>query len=141
MANVIEGLKSLWAGIVSLANIDARFDNLTQRLDTIEAEMKDEHEKTRVATAELSKRLDTFNIDMVKVKEGLQIELFGTLRDLHDKLQNKNYATHEEKVEAKQIYDQIHNLGQDGWSQKYYDEIIAMPESREEYWASLNKNH
>jgi hypothetical protein len=36
-------------------------------------------------------------------------------------------------------YTQIHNLGKDGWSQRYYDEIIAMPESREDYWKTLTQ--
>lgn len=140
MAKLLEFLNHLWTGLKGFFTVGLKVDNLTQRLATVENEMKEEHEKTRIVTTQLSQRLDTFSNDIVKVKEGLQIELFGTLRDLHDKLQSQRYATHEQKIEAKQVYDQIHNLGQDGWSQKYYDEIMAMPESREEYWQSLNRN-
>jgi hypothetical protein len=40
-------------------------------------------------------------------------------------------------MEAKLYYEQIHILGKDGWSKKYYDEIISLPESKEEYYKSL----
>lgn len=138
MDSLLDFLRNLWKGLKGFFTVGIKVDSLSQRLEKVETEMKEEHAKTRIVSEQLSQRLDTFSNDMLKVKEGLQIELFGTLRDLHDKLVNQKFATYEQKVEARQIYDQIHNLGQDGWSQKYYDEIMAMPESREEYWASLN---
>lgn len=69
------------------------------------------------------------------LKEGLQVELFESLQQLHDRLQAKRWASVEEKQDAKRYYDQIHNLGKDGWSQRYYDAIIKMPESREELYS------
>lgn len=70
------------------------------------------------------------------IKDGLQVELFESLQQLHDRLQTKRWASVEEKQDAKRYYDQIHNLGKDGWSERYYQAIIQMPESREELYAN-----
>lgn len=69
------------------------------------------------------------------LKEGLQVELFESLQNLYERLSAKRWASPEEKQDAKRYYDQIHNLGKDGWSQRYYDAIIALPESREEMYS------
>ena len=71
---------------------------------------------------------------IIGIKDGLQIELFGSLQALHTKLIEQHYATAQQKTEAKLYYTQIHNLGKDGWSEQYYQEIMELPESREEYW-------
>ena len=90
------------------------------------------------ATNSLTSKISTLEGDIAKIKDGLQIELFGSLQALHTILQDQHFATIEQKREAELYYTQIHNLGKDGWSEKYYNEIIAMPESREEYWRTLN---
>ena len=84
--------------------------------------------------------MNTLEGEIAKIKDGLQIELFGSLQALHTRLMDQHYATIDQKREAELYYTQIHNLGKDGWSQKYYDEIIIMPESREEYWKQLSEN-
>lgn len=88
----------------------------------------------------ISGRMNALEGEIAKIKDGLQIELFGSLQALHTRLMEQHYATVEQKREAELYYTQIHNLGKDGWSQKYYDEIIIMPESREEYWKQLSEN-
>ena len=88
----------------------------------------------------ISGRMNTLEGEIAKIKDGLQIELFGSLQALHTRLMDQHYATIDQKREAELYYTQIHNLGKDGWSQKYYDEIIIMPESREEYWKQLSEN-
>lgn len=88
----------------------------------------------------VSGRMNALEGEIAKIKDGLQIELFGSLQALHTRLMEQHYATVEQKREAELYYTQIHNLGKDGWSQKYYDEIITMPESREEYWKQLSEN-
>lgn len=88
----------------------------------------------------ISGRMNTLEGEIAKIKDGLQIELFGSLQALHTRLMEQHYATVEQKREAELYYTQIHNLGKDGWSQRYYDEIIIMPESREEYWKQLSEN-
>lgn len=91
------------------------------------------------ATNSLTTKLGVLEGDIAKIKDGLQIELFGSLQALHTILKDQHFATVEQKREAELYYTQIHNLGKDGWSEKYYNEIIAMPESREEYWKTLNQ--
>ena len=90
------------------------------------------------ATNSLTTKIGTLEGEITKIKDGLQIELFGSLQVLHAMLKDQHFATVEQKREAELYYTQIHNLGKDGWSEKYYNEIIAMPESREEYWKTLN---
>ena len=83
---------------------------------------------------ESADKLGKLEGELTKVKDGLQIELFGSLQQLHEKYTIRGWATAPEKLDAKRFYDQIHNLGQDGWSQQHYDEIIALPESKEQYY-------
>ena len=90
------------------------------------------------ATTTLTTEMNNLQGEITKIKDGLQIELFGSLQALHAQLKDQHYATVEQKREAELYYTQIHNLGKDGWSEKYYKEIIAMPESREEYWKTVN---
>ena len=91
------------------------------------------------ATTELSTKIQELDGEIVKIKDGLQLELFGSLQALHARLKEQKFATPEQKREAELFYTQIHNLGKDGWSELYYREIIAMPESREDYWKALNQ--
>ena len=87
-----------------------------------------------------STRLENLGKELDKVKEGLQMELFASLQNLHSHLMNvKKYASSEDKADATRFYTQIHNLGKDGWSKRYYEEIMDLPESREEYYKRLNK--
>ena len=68
-----------------------------------------------------------------KIEVGLQLELFHSLQNLHDKYCNRSpsgWATETEKADAQRFYDQIHILGQDGWSKKYWDDIYNLPNSR-----------
>lgn len=104
-------------------------NQISSSLDSNKQDLKD-----------LSHKMDDFDKELVKIKDGLQMELFSSLQLLHQRLKVQRYATVEEKMEAKRYYDQIHNLGKDGWSQKYYDEIIALPESKADYYKNLNSN-
>ena len=90
------------------------------------------------ATTTLTGQITLLDGEIAKIKDGLQIELFGSLQVLHARLMEQHYATVEQKREAYLYYAQIHNLGKDGWSERYYQEIIKMPESREEYWKQLS---
>lgn len=80
-------------------------------------------------------KMDAVTKEIGIMKEGLQVELFESLQQLHDRLQNKRWASLEEKQDAKRYYDQIHNLGKDGWSERYYKAILELPESREELYS------
>lgn len=70
---------------------------------------------------------------LTKIEAGLQLELFSSLSGLHDKYMGRKphpWATREEKVNATRYYNKIHELGQDGWSDKQYNDIINLPETR-----------
>ena len=88
---------------------------------------------------ENTKAITNLNGEINKIKDGLQIALFGSLQALHHRLKEQHFATPEQKREAELFYTQIHNLGKDGWSELYYQEIIRMPESREDYWKTLSQ--
>lgn len=81
-----------------------------------------------------SEKMDGLSEELTKVKDGLQLELFRSLQQLYERYSERGWAAPEEKLDAKQFYDEIHILGKDGWSKKYYDEIIALPESKEQYY-------
>ena len=97
-------------------------------------------DKTTTAIGTLSGKIDTIDGEITKIKDGLQMELFGSLQALYTRLKEQKHATPEQKREAELFYNQIHNLGKDGWSEYYYQEIIKMPESREEYWQTLSEH-
>ena len=84
--------------------------------------------------ADTSAKLDSLDGELTKVKDGLQIELFGSLQQLHEKYTTRGWATTPEKLDAQRFYVQIHNLGQDGWSEQHYKEIMILPESKEQYY-------
>ena len=91
------------------------------------------------ATNNLGTKIGSLEGEINKIKDGLQLELFGSLQTLHARLEKQRFATPEQKREAELFYTKIHDLGKDGWSLKYYKEIMEMPESREEYWKTVNK--
>ena len=91
------------------------------------------------ATTNLTGKITLLDGEIAKIKDGLQLELFGSLQILHERLKEQKFATSDQKREAELFYTKIHALGKDGWSKRYYEEIIAMPESREEYWKTLNQ--
>ena len=96
-------------------------------------------EKVNSNMEKMSKKLDgvveqTTHLenDMKKVKSGLQKELFQSLQLLREKYVDRGWATGVEKNEAKIYYDEIHNMGEDGWSDGYIRDIYELPESEKE---------
>lgn len=125
----------------SLFEITAYTEN-QQKTNEALASISKELQFLRQSQTELRKgqeeyinKIDGLNQQVEILKEGLQVELFESLQNLHERLTNKHWASYEEKQDAKRYYDRIHNLGKDGWSQTYYDEIMKLPNSREELYA------
>lgn len=83
---------------------------------------------------EVIKQANNLEADMEKVKSGLQKELFQSLQFLREKYINRGWATFAEKQEAKIYYDEIHNMGKDGWSDGYIKDIFSLPESEKEMY-------
>ena len=107
---------------MSVNDITKSVDSINVRLDT--------NTKT---IQEQAKKIDLQSDKLGKIEVGLQLELFHSLQSLHDKYCNRSpsgWATSIEKADAKRFYDQIHVLGQDGWSKRYWDDIYGLPETR-----------
>lgn len=144
METILKFMKKIgdfFTGLFNVASYNDQQDKVNKALNNIAEEMKNITSglnNNTAATNGLTSRIGTLEQEISKVKDGLQIELFGSLQVLHAKLMDQHFATVEQKREAELYYTQIHNLGKDGWSEKYYKEIIEMPESREEYWKTIN---
>ena len=140
--STLQKLKDLFTGLFNLASytekqeaVDATLANVATQMSKIATNLAE----NTAATTKLSENIDGLDKEINKIKDALQIELFGSLQALHARLKEQHFATVEQKREAHLYYTQIHNLGKDGWSELYYKEIIEMPESREEYWKRLNE--
>ena len=74
------------------------------------------------------------------IKHGTKMELFETLHNWFVLLVVKRgWASPEEKKEVEEIYVIYHNqLSGNGNGERYYKEIIALPESKEEMEAKQN---
>ena len=125
----------------SLFEITAYTENQKKTNDALEtiskelANLQKTQDELRRGQEQYLVKIDGLTTQVEVLKEGLQVELFESLQNLHERLLIKRWATSEEKQDAKRYYDRIHNLGKDGWSQRYYDEIMKLPESREELYA------
>lgn len=142
--NLFKKIGEFFTSLFNLASYTEHQNAVNKSLTTIAEEMKKVSSglaKNTTATNDLSNKITTLDGEIAKIKDGLQIELFGSLQALHTRLLDQHFATIEQKREAELYYTQIHNLGKDGWSEKYYKEIICMPESREEYWKQLKDNN
>ena len=118
----------------SLFEITAYADNQKKANDTLE-KISGELSNLKLGQETQILKIDSLSAQIETVKEGLQLELFESLQNLHERLIVKRWASYEEKADAKRYYDEIHGLGKDGWSEKYYKEIVELPESREELYA------
>lgn len=106
---------------------------INRSLETLNKNMNAMNEKLS-EVSEQAKKLDE---DMTKVKSGLQKELFSSLQALHDKYcpgLGRGWASSLEKSEAKMFYDEIHSMGQNGWSTQTFKDIYTLPESEKEMY-------
>ena len=78
--------------------------------------------------------------DLNPVKHGTKMELFETLHNWRQlSVVKRGWATAEEKKEIEEIYTIYHDkLGGNGNGERYYKEILALPESEEEKEAKKN---
>lgn len=139
--NFFKRIGDFFISLFNLASYTEQQSAVDKSLQGIAKELQkvsDGLSKNTSATNSLTQKFTALDGEIAKIKDGLQIELFGSLQALHTKLIEQHYATAQQKTEAKLYYTQIHNLGKDGWSEQYYQEIMELPESREEYWRTLN---
>ena len=114
----------------------------------------DNHEESLSAIKDIKQNIETLQnrIDGIQtqindiiphlnaIKHGTKMELFETLHNWFVLLVVKRgWASPEEKKEVEEIYIIYHNqLSGNGNGERYYKEIIALPESKEEMEAKQN---
>lgn len=114
----------------------------------------DNHEESLSAIKDIKQNIETLQnrIDGIQtqindiiphldaIRHGTKMELFETLHNWFVLLVVKRgWASPEEKKEVEEIYVIYHNqLSGNGNGERYYKEIIALPESKEEMEAKQN---
>lgn len=113
--------------------IDTLLDNYANTLEKLEELQKCFNARTdelRTLQQDVKTMIDHLNT----VKHGTKMELFETLHNWRQLLVVKRgWATAEEKKEVAEIYTIYHDeLNGNGNGERYYQEILALPESKEE---------
>lgn len=137
LANLFKNMSDIVEYSETQKNTDASLTKLNKSLDAINKTMENMGRKLDIVS-EQTKGLED---DMKKVKSGLQKELFNSLQTLHDKYcpgTGRGWATYQEKMEAKMFYDEIHIMGQNGWSTKTFEDIFNLPETEKEMLMRVN---
>ena len=108
--------------VSAIRDIKQNIETLQNRIDGIQTQIND-----------IIPHLDA-------IKHGTKMELFETLHNWFVLLVVKRgWASPEEKKEVEEIYVIYHNqLNGNGNGERYYKEIIALPESKEEMEAKQN---
>lgn len=121
--------------------IDLILSNYQTTLDTV-SELKENFDSFKTQFSDLKNNVDTMISRLDTIKQGTRIELFDTLHNWRELLVVKRgWATPEEKKEVQLIYDLYSGdeLKGNGNGDRYYKEIMSLPESKEEMEAQ--KNH
>ena len=115
----------------SLLTMTSKHEEIMQAVDGLKDQLID----LKKEQLDNSRKIEGISTQVDVVKSGLQIELFESLQQFYERTKRRRWASPEEKLDAKRYYDQIHALGKDGWSEKYYQSIISLPESKEELYS------
>ena len=113
--------------------IDTLLENYSNTLLKIEDLQNCFSEKTEeLRSLQKDVRVVINHLDIVK--HGTKMELFETLHNWHELLVIKRgWASYSEKKEVEEIYTIYHaELNGNGNGERYYKEIISLPESKEE---------
>lgn len=119
--------------------IDMLLDNYTNTLAKLEELQECFNTRTDELRA-LQQDVKMMISHLDTVKHGTKMELFETLHNWRQLLVVKRgWATVEEKKEVEEIYTIYHDeLNGNGNGERYYKEILALPESKEEMEARRN---
>lgn len=123
-----------------------RIDKLIDQYEELEAEKKDLQQQDvdlikqmvdiTATVQEIESKLSCLgsidkNIEMVK--KGLQKSLLFSLRGIHFELvYQRKWATAQEKKEFCETYKAYHALGENGVADKYFKEVMDLPERQPE---------
>lgn len=102
------------------------FSDIYQKLD----KMDNEQNETKTKIEEMSSNIN-------KVQKGVQRELFDTLRRRRREFVFQGWISPADKREFDLIYSNYHDMGKNGLADRYYEEVMTLPESEEE-WRKLN---
>lgn len=114
--------------------IDALLSNYTDTLNKISS-LQEDFNSFKNQFNELKNNVNSVIFRLDVIKQGTRIELFDTLHNWRELLVvKKGWATPEEKKEVQEIYllysgDELKGNGN---GDRYYNEIITLPESEEE---------
>ena len=119
--------------------IDRLLDNHEESLSAIK-DIKQNIETLQNRIDGLQTQINDIIPHLDAIKHGTKMELFETLHNWFVLLVVKRgWASPEEKKEVEEIYVIYHNqLSGNGNGERYYKEIIALPESKEEMEAKQN---
>ena len=119
--------------------IDRLLDNHEESLSAIK-DIKQNIEILQNRIDGLQTQINDIIPHLDAIKHGTKMELFETLHNWFVLLVVKRgWASPEEKKEVEEIYVIYHNqLNGNGNGERYYKEIIALPESKEEMEAKQN---
>ena len=113
--------------------IETLLDNYTNTLTEIKTLQETFNQRTE-ELHNLQKDVRMIISHLDTVKHGTKMELFETLHNWRQLLVVKRgWATAEEKKEVEEIFNIYHKeLNGNGNGERYYKEILALPESKEE---------
>lgn len=119
--------------------IDTLLDNYINTLKKLEELQKNFNARTDELRA-LQQDVKAMINHLNTVKHGTKMELFETLHNWRQLLVIKRgWATAEEKKEVDEIYTIYHDeLNGNGNGERYYKEILELPESKEEMEVKRN---
>ena len=119
--------------------IDRLLDNHEESLSAIK-DIKQNIETLQSRIDGMQTQINDIIPHLDAIKHGTKMELFETLHNWFVLLVVKRgWASPEEKKEVEEIYVIYHNqLSGNGNGERYYKEIIALPESKEEMEAKQN---
>lgn len=120
---LIEFLNNSEKNCSQINHIDATVTKLDQGLTEV---------KNQVSS--LENRVDQINGRLETIGKGTKMELFDTLHNWRILLvKERKWASAAEKKEVEEIWNVYHfELGGNGQGQRYYNEIMELPESEEE---------
>lgn len=108
----------------------AQLDEIEHTISNLQKEVTNLNEQVQ----HLREKLSDIDLTVHEVSDGTRIELFETLQKMRSiYVIHKRQASPAEKKEATELYNIYHTyLHGNGQGERYYQEIIALPESEEE---------
>lgn len=94
--NGLRKIGDFFTGLSNIASYGAETTAVNKTLELFSHQMKEIDKSIKenaTATSALTSQITTLNGEIAKIKDGLQIELFGSLQALHMRLKEQHYAT------------------------------------------------